>query len=68
MKGTIANEADFGLDIVWGARAIGKAINRNERVAYGLLESGQIPGARKLGGRWCVTAQKLREFFEQEVA
>lgn len=49
--------------VIWGARAIGKAINRNERVAYGLLESGQIPGAKKVGGRWCVTAHALRRVF-----
>lgn len=49
--------------VIWGARAIGKAINRNERVAYGLLESGQIPGAKKVGRRWCVTARTLRQVF-----
>lgn len=51
------------LDIVWGARAIGLLINRNSRVTYGLLEAREIPGARKVGNRWCVSRHKLREAF-----
>lgn len=68
MKGTITNEPAADLNMIWGARAIGKEINRNERVTFGLLESGQIPGAKKVGGRWCIAASRLREFFEREDA
>lgn len=56
------NSAD-DLDIIWGARAIGVIINRNPRVTFGLLETDQIPGAKKVGNRWCVSRHKLREAF-----
>lgn len=68
MKGRIENEANDDLDVIWGARAIGQRINCNERVAFSLLETKQIPGAKKVGGRWCVSARRLTEFFERESA
>jgi hypothetical protein len=40
------------IEIVWGARAIGKAIGRTERATFAALEQGKIPGARKIAGRW----------------
>ena len=51
------------LGLIWGARDIGRIINRNERVAYALLEENHIPFAKKVGGRWCVPLVKLREHF-----
>jgi hypothetical protein len=51
------------LELIWGAREIGLLINRNPRVTFGLLETNQIPGAKKIGGRWCVSLHKLRETF-----
>ena len=38
-------------DIVWGATAIGKVINRNRRQTYKLLEGGKLP-ATKVGQTW----------------
>jgi hypothetical protein len=38
---------------VWGAEAISSEINRTPRATYRMLESGTLPGARKVAGRWC---------------
>ncbi|RWP30576.1 DNA-binding protein [Mesorhizobium sp.] len=60
---TLPTENPATLDMIWGARAIGALINRNPRVTFALLETNQIPGAKKIGGRWCVSLHKLRETF-----
>ncbi|MET4630469.1 hypothetical protein ABIB83_007521 [Bradyrhizobium sp. I1.8.5] len=39
-------------ELVWGAAAIGKVIGRSEKGAFHALESGRVPGARKIAGRW----------------
>ncbi|ANN59761.1 hypothetical protein A9174_25620 [Mesorhizobium loti NZP2037] len=51
------------LELIWGARDIAKAIRRTPRVTWGLLEAGEIAGAKKVGKRWCVSLHKLRETF-----
>lgn len=45
--------------IVWGAKAIGAVIGRNERQAYHLLENGALRGARKIGGVWSAKRSSL---------
>jgi hypothetical protein len=40
--------------IVWGARDIAATIGRTERATFHMLERGQVPGARKIAGRWCL--------------
>lgn len=57
------NHPPGDLDLIWGAKAIGVAINRTPRITFALLEGGHIDGARKVGGRWCVSLRKLREAF-----
>ena len=52
------------MDLIWGAAAIGKVINRTPKQVFHMLESGHIPPARKLGGKWVVSERQLREFFE----
>ena len=47
-------------DVLWGAAEIGKAIGRAEKATFNLLEAGYLP-ARKIGGRWCPSRQKLLE-------
>jgi hypothetical protein len=44
---------------VWGARNIGKEINRSPRQAFHLLESGKLP-AKKVGSQWVSTRGALR--------
>jgi hypothetical protein len=51
------------LDIVWGARAIGEAINRSQRQTHYLLEQGLIRSARKVGSTWTATRSGLLEEF-----
>jgi len=50
------------LTLLWGAKAISKAIDRPVRATFTLLESGEIPG-RKIGRRWVVTEEALQRFF-----
>ena len=50
------------LDLVWGAHAIGREIDRSPRQAFYLLETRQIP-AKKVGGRWVAVRRKLRNLF-----
>lgn len=49
-------------DILWGVKALSEEIDRTERQTFYLLETGQLP-AKKVGGRWCSTRSRLREFF-----
>jgi len=61
---------DAGTDLdkpIWGAAAIGRAINRTTRQAFRLLETGEVP-ARKIGGRWATTPRQLRETFGGKAA
>lgn len=55
------------LDLVWGAEAIGSLLGMKEGRAKYLLSKGELPG-RKVGGRWVVSLQKLREHFHGEAA
>jgi len=60
-------EKSLGLDeteVIWGAAAIGKIIGLNPRQTFHLLETGQLRGARKVGGRWCITRRALLENFQ----
>ena len=54
-------------DLVWGARAIGSVINRETRQTFGLLESKQLP-AKKVGGRWVASRQRLLNHLAGEAA
>jgi hypothetical protein len=62
MDNTHIGETEGGLDLIWGAAAIGRAIARNERQTFFLLETGKIP-AKKVGGRYCADRGELRAFF-----
>ena len=57
-----ADKSESKLDLVWGAVAIGRVIDRKPRQTFFLLESGQLP-ARKCGGRWCASREALRRHF-----
>lgn len=48
------------MNLIWGANAIAKALGRTERATFHMLEHGQIPGARKVGGRWCFDPEVFR--------
>jgi hypothetical protein len=55
--------SDKGLGIVWGARGIGKEINRTGRQTHYLLEQGAIKAARKVGSQWYAPIGGLHEQF-----
>lgn len=50
--------------VIWGAEAIGREIGKTKRQAFHLLESGQLRGAKKIGGRWAITRQALLANFD----
>lgn len=56
------------LELIWGGEAIAREIGRKPRMTFHLLENGQLPGARKICGRWCIARQRLREMFGLEDA
>jgi hypothetical protein len=51
--------------IVWGAEAIAPHIGRTVKGAFGALESGKVPGARKIAGRWALNLQVYFAAFEK---
>ncbi|WAJ30970.1 DNA-binding protein [Antarcticirhabdus aurantiaca] len=55
------------LDLIWGAAAIGEVIGRTPRVAFHMLENGELPG-RKVGGRWVIERAKLIAVFTGDAA
>ena len=53
--------------LVWGAEQIGEVIGKPARAAFYLLERGFLP-AKKVGGRWVASRQKLLEAVIGETA
>jgi hypothetical protein len=51
-------------DIVWGAAAIAPHIGRSVKGAFGALESGKVPGAKKIAGRWALNLSVFLAAFE----
>ena len=51
-------------EIIWGAEDIGAVIGCNPRRTHYLLDQGQLPGAQKIGGRWCISRRRLKQIFE----
>ena len=58
----VNDESETPSGFLWGADEIGRAIGRNVRQAFHLLNRGGIKSAKKVGGRWVVSrAAQLRE-------
>ena len=53
-------------DFVWGAREIAKFIGRSEKAAFWMLERGQVPGAKKIAGRWALSIKVFAAAFEDK--
>lgn len=60
--------APENLDLLWGARAIAKALGVTERACYHMLESGDLPVARQVGSRWVASRKALEAFFAEVAA
>lgn len=52
------------LDLVWGAKAIGRELNLPERKTYYLLETGKLPG-KKIGKIWVSSRPALKRWFAE---
>jgi hypothetical protein len=50
--------------IVWGADAIAPHHGRSTKGAYNALESGRVPGAKKIAGRWALNLRVYHAAFE----
>lgn len=50
--------------VIWGAAEIGRAIGKSSRQTFHLLETGQLQGAKKIGGRCAITTSALKSNFE----
>lgn len=44
-------------------RQAGKVLQFSEAKMYGMLERGEIPGARKIGGSWRISAPVLYQWI-----
>ncbi len=54
---------DVSMNVIWAAEGIAKAIGRTPRQVTHMLGLGALPGARKIGGRWCITREALQALF-----
>lgn len=52
--------------IVWGAEAIAPYLGRTTKGAFGALESGKVPGAKKIAGRWGLNLKVFLASFENQ--
>jgi hypothetical protein len=51
-------------ELIWGRRAIGRAIGRTEAATFYALERGRVLDARRIGGRWALHVPSFRASFE----
>jgi hypothetical protein len=54
-------------EVLWGARAIGRVVNRNQRQTFELLEKRVLPG-KKIGKLWVATRSQLLAALQQGAA
>jgi hypothetical protein len=52
--------------LVWGAKAIGAALNLADQKTFYQLERGRIEGAFKMGARWAAPRRILRRIATGE--
>src|SRR5258705_4632463 len=52
-------------DFIWGAAAIAPIIGRTEKGAFHALESGRVPGAKKVAGRWGLHVPTFTRHFTE---
>jgi hypothetical protein len=47
------------LAIIWGAANIGSVLGLRPSQTFHMLASGQLKGAKKIGGKWCICQRAL---------
>jgi hypothetical protein len=52
-------------EFIWGAAAIAPLIGRSESGAFHALESGRVPGAKKVAGRWGLHLPTFTKHFTE---
>jgi hypothetical protein len=57
--------AETNPEIIHGANAIAPYLGRTVKGAFGALESGKVPGAKKIAGRWALNLQVYFAAFEK---
>jgi hypothetical protein len=62
---SIQAETTAATHIVWGAAAIAPHIGRSVKGAFGALESGKVPGAKKIAGRWALNLSVFLAAFKE---
>jgi hypothetical protein len=60
------NLGDDEPQMIWGAVAIGVALNLTPRQAFLQLEAGRVPSARKWGRKWAASGAVLRRIRNGE--
>lgn len=63
----VQKSAEDRSDIVWGAEGIAGVIQRSVTATNHLLQQGALP-AKKVGGRWVTTRQRLLAHLTGEAA
>ena len=51
-------------EIVWGAKAIAPHLGKSVSGTFATLETGKIPGAKKIAGRWGLDLRVFHRAFE----
>jgi hypothetical protein len=51
-------------ELIWGGRAIARAIGRTKAATFHALKRGQVPSARRVGRRWALHVPTFRAAFE----
>jgi hypothetical protein len=62
---TIQSPTASSAQVIWGAKAIAAAIGRTEKATFSVLESGKLPGAKKIKGAWAFNPAVFFASFEQ---
>jgi hypothetical protein len=68
MPVNVAKQIPDGIDLIWGAEAIGAVLNLTQRQTFLQLERGRIPGARKFGRKWAASGVVLRRVLAGEAS
>ena len=56
-------QASISRDLLWGPEEIGEEIRRTKRQVQHMIDRGDLVGAKKIGGRWCITRSALHALF-----